>query len=98
MHMGLIQVDELPMIAPDMHDHAFADALGADVRQRRRALGLKQVDLAELAGCSTRFVHAVEAGKPTLRLDSLLDVLRVLGLSLRLERFDGGDVPPRGSA
>jgi hypothetical protein len=29
------------------------------------------VSLAELAGCSTRFVHTVEAGKETLRLDKL---------------------------
>jgi len=52
------------------------------VRARRTKLGLKQQELAELAGCSTRFVHTVEAGKPTIRLDKLLDVLDVLGLRL----------------
>jgi len=52
------------------------------VRARRRALHLKQEELAELAGCSTRFVHTVEAGKPSIRLDKLLDVLQVLGLRL----------------
>ena len=86
------------MIALGMHDHAFTKALGADVRHRRKALGLKQVELAELAGCSTRFVHAVEAGKPTLRLDTLLRVLKVLGLSLRVERIDGGDFQSQGDS
>ena len=56
--------------------------LAAAVRERRTALGLRQGDLAELAGCSQRFVHTVEQGKPSLRLDKLLDVLEVLGLGL----------------
>lgn len=56
--------------------------LAEAVRARRVALGLRQADLAELAGCSQRFVHTVEHGKPTLRLDKLLDLLEVLGLGL----------------
>jgi y4mF family transcriptional regulator len=58
--------------------------LSEAVRERRLHLGLRQADLADLAGCSQRFVHTVEQGKPTLRLDKLLDVLEVLGLGLRL--------------
>jgi y4mF family transcriptional regulator len=52
------------------------------VRSRRKALGLRQAELADLAGCSERFVHTVENGKASLRLDKLLDVLKVLGLDL----------------
>ncbi len=63
--------------------------LAETVRRRRVELGLRQADLAELAGCSQRFVHTLEQGKPTLRLDKLLDVLEVLGLSLSI-------VPGRG--
>lgn len=72
-----------------MHDRAFPElpeALATAVRRRRKDLGLRQVELAELAGCSTRFLHTVEAGKATVRLDKLLEVLRVLGLRLRLEQ------------
>ena len=65
-----------------MHDRA--SQIGATVRARRRDLGLKQRDLAELAGCSARFVHTVESGKATVRLDKLLDVLDVLGLRLEI--------------
>lgn len=55
------------------------------VRTRRRALGLTQIGLAQLAGVGADFVYDVEQGKPTLRLDKLLDVLEVLGLQLRIE-------------
>jgi HTH-type transcriptional regulator / antitoxin HipB len=57
-------------------------ALGEAVRGRRAELNLTQVEVADLAGCSQRFVHTVEQGKPTLRLDKLLDLLEVLGLGL----------------
>ncbi|GEM_PF-5441166 len=60
------------------------------VRNRRKALGLRQADLADLAGCSERFVHTVENGKASLRLDKLLDVLRVLGLDLVVVLGQGG--------
>lgn len=61
-----------------------ATSLGIGVRERREALGLRQAELAELAGCSARFLHTLENGKPTLRLDKVLDVLEVLGLDLVL--------------
>ncbi len=63
-----------------MHDHA--ESLGSTVRARRRELGLRQDELAALAEVSTRFVHAVEHDKRTIRLDALLAVLNTLGLNL----------------
>ena len=59
-------------------------------RTRRRELGLTQLELAELAGCGPAFLYALERGKPTLRLDKVLDVLSVLGLRIRLEAGKGG--------
>jgi y4mF family transcriptional regulator len=56
--------------------------LAAVVLGRREALGLRQEELADLAGCSARFVHDLEAGKPTAQLDKVLDVLESLGLHL----------------
>ncbi|MFT6108849.1 MAG: y4mF family transcriptional regulator [Planctomycetota bacterium] len=73
-----------------MHDHALHQSLSITLRERRAALNLNQVDVAELAGCSTRFVHAAEAGKTTLRLDKLLAVLDVLGLDLAVGLSKGG--------
>lgn len=51
---------------------------------RRRELGLRQVDVAELAGVSERFVRLLESGKESVRLDKVEPVLDVLGLRLAL--------------
>jgi y4mF family transcriptional regulator len=56
------------------------------IRDRRKALRLTQDHLADLAGCSPRFVRALEGGKQSVRLDKLLDVLDVLGLELSAVR------------
>src|SRR5687768_2653220 len=55
-----------------------ASELGRAVRLHRRALGLTQEEMARYAGCGDAFVYALEKGKPTVRLDKLLDVLEVL--------------------
>ena len=69
-----------------MHDRADSSGgsgdLAAAVRLRRKALGLRQDELAALAGVSTRFVHTLESGKQTVRLDAMRAVLDVLGLQL----------------
>jgi len=59
-----------------------AEAIGAAVLRARRALGLRQDQLALAAGVSTRVIHQIENGKPTSRLDSVAPVLEVLGLEL----------------
>ncbi|WP_235563353.1 helix-turn-helix transcriptional regulator [Arthrobacter sp. Soil782] len=60
----------------------FEQTLAESVRARRVAEHLTQADLADLAGVSERFVRSLEHGKPTVRLESLLAVLRTLGLDL----------------
>ena len=57
---------------------------GSTLRNRRRDLGLRQEELAELAGVSTRFVGELESGKATARLDKFQDVLNALGLTLEI--------------
>jgi len=59
-------------------------AIGRQIRERRRSLKLTQEDLANLAGCSPRFLREVEGGKPGVRLDKLLDVVEALGLELQI--------------
>ncbi|MCT1605043.1 helix-turn-helix domain-containing protein [Dermacoccus nishinomiyaensis] len=60
-----------------------------DVRARRRSLGLGQMELAELADVSERFVCSLEQNKATVRLDKLTAVLDALGLELRAEPRGG---------
>lgn len=57
-----------------------ASDLGTTVTSRRKALGLSQDELAELAEVSPRFIRALEHGKPTARFDKILAVLGTLGL------------------
>ena len=53
--------------------------LGAVLRAARRQLGLTQPQLALAAGVGVRFIVDLEAGKPTVRLDSVMRVLNALG-------------------
>jgi HTH-type transcriptional regulator / antitoxin HipB len=68
--------------------------LSGVVRRRRRSLGLNQRALADLAGCSERFVFSLEHAKGTLHLSKVLDVLEALGLGLTLGPGDGTIVVP----
>lgn len=54
-------------------------ALGLSLRSARKALGLTQTELALASGVGTRFVVELEAGKPTLRIESVLRVVQSLG-------------------
>lgn len=62
------------------------ESLALAVRERRRDLGLSQEDLADLAGCSSRFLRTLEQGKASVRLDKVLAVLDALGLECALLR------------
>ncbi|MGL4176105.1 MAG: type II toxin-antitoxin system Y4mF family antitoxin [Dermatophilaceae bacterium] len=60
-------------------------SLGGAIRKRRRDLGLTQVEVADLGAVSVKFLIDLEQGKPSVRLDKVMDVLDVLGLELRVE-------------
>ena len=57
-------------------------ALGALIRDRRKRLALKQLDLAGLANTGNRFIVDVENGKPTVQLQKVLDLVQLLGLEV----------------
>jgi y4mF family transcriptional regulator len=56
--------------------------LGERIRSRRSVLGWTQDQLAEKAGISKGFLSDVENGKRSIGAETLLDLARVLGLSL----------------
>ncbi len=64
---------------------AWSVALGEEVRRRRKVLRLTQAELADLANCGPDFLYDLERGKPTIRIDKLMLVLEVLGLTFKLE-------------
>ncbi len=67
-------------------------SLGDAARAARKQLSLTQPQLALAAGVGVRFIVELEAGKPTLRLETLLRVLHALGGSLHV---DGLPTPPQ---
>lgn len=59
-----------------------AGNLGRQFRARRRALGLTQSDVADLAGVAQRTVSLLETGGADTRLDTAGAVASVLGLRI----------------
>lgn len=64
--------------------------LGALVRRVRKAQGLRQDQLAGVAGVGLRFIVDLEAGKPTIQVGKALKVLEALGCEVSI-------MPPAGT-
>jgi y4mF family transcriptional regulator len=58
--------------------------MGGKLRSRRKMLGLRQRDLAELAGVTLRGLTDLENGRANPTINQLTKVAEVLGLELRL--------------
>lgn len=67
--------------------------LNAALLARRKALGLTQLQLADLAGVSARFIHELENGKETVRLDRVVALATALGLELGWRRIPPSSAP-----
>lgn len=64
--------------------------LGETIRRERKQLGLRQDELAAVAGVGLRFLVELERGKPTAEIGRALQVLDALGLNLEIvARADG---------
>jgi transcriptional regulator with XRE-family HTH domain len=61
---------------------AVAAAFGALIRSRRKALKMRQDQLALATGVGRRFLIELEAGKPSCQLGRSLLVAQALGISL----------------
>ncbi|ANE55643.1 helix-turn-helix transcriptional regulator [Methylomonas sp. DH-1] len=59
--------------------------LGQALRTARKHLGLTQSELALAAGVGVRFIVDLEAGKPTLRLETVMRVIEALGGQIMLD-------------
>ncbi len=58
--------------------------LAGIIRAHRKAAGLSQLQLAELAGVGKTVVFDIEKGKETVRLDTLRKILMVLNIQVQL--------------
>lgn len=64
-------------------------SVGALIRDRRRARGLDQADLAALVGVSRLWVNQIERGKPGASLGLVLRALAALGVTVAGHIDDG---------
>lgn len=68
--------------------------LGIHFRERRRALGLSQADVAKRVGTSRQWVVDLERGKPRLEIALVLRAAEALDL---VPRFDAAVAPSRAA-
>ncbi len=59
--------------------------LADTIKQHRKAAGLSQLQLAELAGVGKTVVYDIEKGKETIKLSTLRKVLKVLNIKVELK-------------
>lgn len=84
---------------PVIQSAAQLQALGAQLRARRKALKVSSTAVAEAAGMSRVTLHRIEKGEPSVAAGAWANALAVLGLSLAaLDAEDAsatntGDIP-----
>jgi len=61
---------------------ANTKTFGERLRQRRKALGVTQRDLAMASGTGLRLIIDLEKGKPTCQIGKALAVAQALGLKI----------------
>jgi len=61
-----------------------SSTLGKIVRSERKAQKLKQAELAAVSGVGIRFIVDLEAGKPTVQLGKVLQVISTLGCDVQI--------------
>lgn len=59
--------------------------IGKIVHQMRKLTGLSQAELATMAGVGKTAVFDVEKGKVTVRLDTLLKILKILNIKIEIK-------------
>jgi transcriptional regulator with XRE-family HTH domain len=67
----------------NVNDAAPLQALGAQMRARRKALRLSATVTAEAAGMSRVTLHRIEKGEPSVTMGAWCNALAALGMSLQ---------------
>jgi y4mF family transcriptional regulator len=58
--------------------------LATVIRKHRKAAGLSQLQLAEMAGVGKTVIFDIEKGKETIQLDTLRKILAVLNIKVQM--------------
>lgn len=59
--------------------------IGQLIQKRRDSLQIKQEDLAELSGITTKTIYMLEKGKGNPSFSTLVQILQVLGLEMTIQ-------------
>jgi len=58
--------------------------VGEIIRFHRKTSGLTQIELADLSGVGKTVITEIEKGKETVKMNTLLKILRVLNIQVEL--------------
>jgi HTH-type transcriptional regulator / antitoxin HipB len=61
------------------------EILSVIIKKHRKAAGLSQIQLSELAGVGKTVVYDLEKGKETVQLNTLLKIFKVLNIKVQLQ-------------
>lgn len=70
----------LSAIAPDARRQL--DALGGEIRARRKSLRVSATTAAEAAGMSRVTLHRIESGEPSVTMGAYVNAMAALGMTL----------------
>lgn len=59
--------------------------IGHIIQKRRSSLSLKQEDLAEMTGISSKTIYLIESGNGNPSIDTLNKLLETLGLEIAID-------------
>lgn len=77
---------------PPLHPNAARlQALGEQLRTRRRALRVSSTAAAEAAGMSRVTLHRIEKGEPSVAVGAWANAMAALGMTLLARNAEGGD-------
>ncbi len=68
-----------------------ADPIGSKIKRRREFLRLRQEDLSELSGVTTKTIHLIETGSGNPSLHTLQKIIAVLGMEMLVQVKQNGN-------
>ena len=60
------------------------EKIGDIIKEKRKQMGLTQIELAKYAKVSPKFIIELENNKETLQLNKIYDVLNVFDLTIKI--------------
>ena len=73
---------------PIQEGYLSKELLGEFIRARRTQEGLKMHDVAMMCGISIDTLTNIETAKANVRLDSVLNVAKMLGIKITIQPWD----------